>query len=246
MAGPEGRPKKERKQEAGAPGWMVTFSDMVTLLLTFFILLFTTAEVDGSELRLILAAFQGLGSLRGGNTLEEGKLAELGNTIMSLPSQERGSSLAKARRAAVSVFSPEIQTKKVRVTEDERGLVITLAADSFFRPASAEVDIENTRDVLQRLSTLLSSEDLAERRFRIEGHTDATPTDPDGDWPTNWELSAARSINTLHYLVDFGANEQQFQVAGMADTVPFFSNETPEGRAQNRRVDVIVLTEGHL
>ena len=240
------RARKKRRPPAGVPDWMVTFADMVTLLMTFFVMMFTTAEVDGSELRLILAAFQGLGSLSGGNTLEEGKLAELGNTIMSLPSQERGSALAKARKAAVSLFEPEIKTKKVRVTEDERGLVITLAADSFFRPGSADIDIENTRSVLQRLSGLLFSAGLKERKFRIEGHTDSIPTNPTGKFPTNWELSAGRAINTLHYLVDFGVRENQFQVAGLADTVPFFSNETPEGRAQNRRVDIIILTEGHL
>ena len=238
--------KKKKKQSEGAPAWMLTYGDMVTLLLTFFVLLFTTAEVDGSELRLILAAFQGLGAFNGGNTLEVGKLAELGHTIMSLPSQEQGRALDKARREAVSLFSPEIASQAVRVTEDERGLVITLASDAYFRPASAEIDIEATRGLLQRLSGLLTSPLVAGRTFRIEGHTDASPTDPEGDWPTNWELSAGRAINALHYLVDFGVDENAFQVTGKADTAPLFSNETPEGRALNRRIDIVVLTEGHL
>ena len=82
--------KRERRVEEGSPQWMVTYGDMTTLLLTFFILMFTTAEIDGAELRMILAAFQGLGTFRGGNTLQVGKLAELGHTIMSLPSREAG------------------------------------------------------------------------------------------------------------------------------------------------------------
>ena len=65
---------------------MLTYGDMVTLLLTFFVMMYTTAEVDGSQLKLILAAFSGLGVLEGGNTLQAGELAELGNNIMSLPS----------------------------------------------------------------------------------------------------------------------------------------------------------------
>ena len=238
--------RKAKKKSEGAPDWLLTYGDMTTLLLTFFVMLFTTAEVDGSELRLILAAFQGLGSFSGGNTLDAGKLAELGNTIMDLPSQERGRALDEARRTAISLFSPEIQAKKIRVKQDERGLVITLAGDAFFRPASAEIDIEDTRDLLQRISVLLSSPDLTERKYRIEGHTDATPTDPSGAWPTNWELSAARSANVLHYLVDFGVEEMQFQIAGFAESTPLFSNETEEGRAYNRRVEIVVLTEGHL
>ncbi len=225
---------------------MVTYGDMTTLLLTFFILMFTTAEINGAELRMILAAFQGLGSLTGGNTLQVGKLAELGNTIMSLPSREAGKALDKARRTAISQFQPELKTKKVRIKEDERGLIISLAADSFFEPASAEINIEESRQVLQKVAALMSSPELAGRKFRIEGHTDNTPTDPTGPWQTNWELSSARSVNVLHYLVDFGVDERQCQVAGFADTVPLASNETREGRAYNRRVDIVLLTEGHL
>ncbi len=240
------REKKRKKCEEGAPDWLLTYGDMTTLLLTFFIMMFTTATIDGSELRMILAAFQGLGSLMGGNTLEVGKLAELGNTIMSLPSRQRGSALDMARKMAISLFQPELRTKKVRIKEDERGLIISLAADAFFKPASAEINIEEARSVLQRAANLLSSSELKNYIFRIEGHTDSLPTNPKGKWPTNWELSTARATNVLHYLVDFGVNEDQFQVAGFADTVPLASNDTPEGRAYNRRVDIVVLTKGHL
>jgi chemotaxis protein MotB len=239
--------KKEKKcPPEGAADWLLTYGDMTTLLLTFFIMLLTSATVDGQKLKLILSAFPGLGMFEGGNTLQAGRLAELGNTIMSLPSMNRGRALDNARKRAISEFQPEIKSQKVRVKEDERGLVISLASDAFFRQASAEVNIEATRDLLQRISNLLGSEELEGRKFRIEGHTDATPTDPDGDWPTNWELSTARATNVLHYLVDYGVNEGQFQVAGFADTVPLASNDTPEGRAYNRRVDIIILSEGHL
>jgi chemotaxis protein MotB len=219
---------------------------MVTLLLTFFVLMFTTATIDGYKLRMILSAFQGLGMMEGGNTLQAGKLAELGNSVMSLPSMESGRALDEARRAAISLFEPEIRTKKVRIKEDERGLIISLAADSFFRQASAEVDIEEARPALQKVARMLQRPELSERKFRIEGHTDNVPTDPDGEWATNWELSAERATNVLHYLVDYGVTEDQFQVAGYADTVPLASNETEEGKAYNRRVDIVILTEGHL
>jgi chemotaxis protein MotB len=130
--------------------------------------------------------------------------------------------------------------------EDERGLVISLAADSFFEQASAELRIEEARAVLQKAASLLSSPEFARRKFRIEGHTDSLATDPAGPYFTNWELSTARATNVLHYLVDFGVNERQFQVAGFADTVPLAANDTPEGRAYNRRVDIVLLSPGHL
>ena len=238
------RPVKKKKcPPSGAPEWMNTYGDMVTLLLTFFIMLFTTATVDGHQMKLVIAAFSGLGLLEGGNTLEAGQLAELGNTIESLPSMQAGRALDQARKKAVSQFQSEIKSNKVRVTIDERGLIISLAADSFFQPASSEVDIEAARDTLQKVSTLVNSLD-DERRFRIEGHTDALPTDPEGPWETNWELSAERSANVLHYMVDFGVDENKFQIVGVADTRPLADNSTAEGRAYNRRVDIVILAEG--
>ncbi|MDC7239303.1 MAG: flagellar motor protein MotB [Spirochaetales bacterium] len=233
------------KCEEGAAEWMTTYGDMVTLLLCFFVILMNPETIEGARMELIMVSFNGLGPLQGGNTLDVGELAELGNNIMAMPSTKRARGLDKARQTAVSMFKPEVKSKMVRITEDERGLVITLASDAFFRPASAEVDIESTREILQKVSGLLSSPDLRDRKFRIEGHTDSSPTDPNGPWPSNWELSAARSANVLHYLVDLGVDEAQFQIAGMSDTVPLADEETPEGMAYNRRVDIIVLAEAH-
>ena len=240
--------KKRESGGANAQAWLTTYSDMVTLMLCFFAIMFNPDDTTTIQLQQIAASMRigGLGALSGGLTLSTGRSAELGNTIMTLPSMERGRSLGTALRKAVSVFSPEIRTNKVRVTHDERGLVITLASDAFFNPASARINIEQTRDTLLRLGTFLDSDDLAGRKFRIEGHTDAVDVDPDGPWESNWELSAARSINILHYLSDIGIDEKRFQVAGFADTVPIATNDTPEGRAYNRRVDVIILDEGHL
>ncbi len=243
MAGPE---RKKKCPPEGAPDWMTTYGDMVTLLLCFFVMLYTTASVDGEKLKLILAAFSGLGIYEGGNTLQAGDLAEMGHSIDSLPSMQSGRALDHALKQATSLFQPELQSKNIKITTDERGLIISLSGDAFFRRGSANVNIESTRKTLEKLSTLLAAPFLSDRRFRIEGHTDSTPTDPDGPWTTNWELSAARAANVLHYLVDFGVNEEQFQIMGLADTQPFADNATPEGRAYNRRVDIIVVTDGHL
>jgi chemotaxis protein MotB len=241
--------KKARKEIGGGIGeWVVTYGDMVTLLLCFFVALFDTTDQTSVAAQELISSLNniGIGGSTGGNTLAQGKLAELGNTIASLPSLDKGKYLGTALRRATSLFQPEIKSNKVRIGSDERGVVITLAADAFFKSGSADVNIEETRDLLVRLAELLKSEALGTRKFRIEGHTDSSSVDPAGKWASNWELSAARAINTLHYLSDFGVDERRFQVAGFADTVPIASNETPEGRAYNRRIDVIVLDAAHL
>jgi chemotaxis protein MotB len=187
-----------------------------------------------------------MGAQTGGNTLSVGRMAELGNNVLSLPALDKGKSLGTALRKAVSLFAPEVNSKKMSVTSDERGIVISLASDAFFAPASARINIESTRDILLRLGTLLSSQELAGRKFRIEGHTDSSPIDPDGPWTSNWELSATRSISVLNYLTGLGIDEKRFQVSGFADTMPVASDNTAEGRAYNRRVDIVIIDDGHL
>ncbi|MCL1835911.1 MAG: flagellar motor protein MotB [Treponema sp.] len=240
--------EKKKAEAPNAQAWLTTYSDMVTLMLCFFVIMFNPDEVTQSQLDAISTSMQtgGLGALAGGLTLSSGRSANLGSTIMSLPSTERGHSLGTALRKAVSVFSPEVHSNKIRITHDERGIVITLASDAFFNPASARINMESTRDILLRLGSYLASSDLRGRKFRIEGHTDAVDVDPAGPWDSNWELSAARSISILHYLADLGIEERRFQVAGFADTAPIATNETPEGRAYNRRVDIIILDDAHL
>jgi len=224
-------------------GWLNTYADMITLCMCFFVMLYDPSEADVIQIQAMTAAINNEAT-GGGISLAAGQLSDLGNSINSLPAMEKGKSLGTAVKKAVSAFAPDIKSNKITITSDERGLVITLAADSFFEIGSAEISIEQTRDSLLRISQFLSQEGLADRRFRIEGHTDASDTDP-AKWPSNWELSSARAVNVLHYLTDFGADEKRFSVAGYAGTRPFYSNDTAEGRAYNRRIDIIILDEGH-
>jgi chemotaxis protein MotB len=241
---------KKKKPDAGGVGgeWIVTYSDMVTLMLCFFVALFNPDDIIPSQLEAMISSFAniGMGANTGGNTLSSGKSADLGNVVMSLPAMDKGKVMGTAMKRAVSLFQNEVRSNKVKVTSDERGLVISLASDAFFNPASARINIETTRDILLRLGTLLQSEEIRTHKVRIEGHTDDVAVDPEGPWESNWQLSSMRSINVLHYLTDIGVDENRFQVAGFAHTMPVSRNDTAEGRAYNRRVDIIILDDGHL
>jgi chemotaxis protein MotB len=239
--------KKKKEIGSATSEWLVTYSDMVTLMLCFFVALFNPDESDPSQLQQMISAFNaiGMGASSGGNTISPGKSADLGNTIMSLPSLDRGRNLGSSAKRAMSLFEPEVKSNKVKITHDERGIIISLASDLFFGPASALINYEESRDILMRLGSLLNAEELSGRRFRIEGHTDGTDTDTD-IWPSNWELSAARSIAVLHYLADIGVDENRFQVAGFAATMPVSRDDTAEGRMNNRRVDIVILDDAHL
>lgn len=240
--------KKEKKEVKGpSTAWMGTYGDMITLMLCFFVMLYNPSEVDVTQLATITQSLQmnETESVSGGLSLSAGRLSDLGNNINSLPSLEKGKSLGLAKKKAVSLFAPDIKSNKITVTSDERGLIITLLSDNFFEEGSAELNINETRETLLRLSDFFKTPELSGRNFRIEGHTDNTPVKDNERFPSNWELSATRAVNVLHYLADYGVEENTFSVAGYADTKPKFSNDTPEGRAYNRRVDIIILDEGH-
>ena len=239
--------KEKKEPEKPSTAWQGTYGDMITLMLCFFVMLYDPTEIDITQLATITQSLQmnETESVNGGMSLSTGKLSDLGNTINSLPAIEKGRSLGLAKKKAVSLFAPDIKSNRITITSDERGLVISLAADNFFEEGSADLNIDETRETLLRLSDFFKASELKNRRFRIEGHTDNTPVAADSKFISNWELSAGRAMNVLHYLADFGVDENKFSVAGYADTRPKFSNDSPETRAYNRRVDIIILDEGH-
>lgn len=239
--------KKAKAPEKPSQAWQGTYGDMITLMLCFFVMLYNPSEVDVTQMATITQSLQmqETESVSGGLSLSAGQLSDLGNNINSLPSLEKGKSLGLAKKKAVSLFAPDVKSNKISITSDERGLIITLLSDNFFEEGSAELNINETRETLLRLSEFFKSPDLKNRRFRIEGHTDDTPVKQNSGFPSNWELSAARAVNVLHYLADYGVKENNFSIAGYADTRPKFTNTTAEGRAYNRRVDIIILDEGH-
>ena len=239
--------KKAKEPEKPSNAWQGTYGDMITLMLCFFVMLYDPTEVDVTAMATITQSLQmsETETTSGGMSLSAGQLSDLGNNINSLPSLEKGKSLGMKKKKAVSLFAPDVKSNKITITSDERGLIITLLSDNFFEEGSAELNINDTRETLLRLADFFKSDELKGRRFRIEGHTDNTPVTNDSVFPSNWELSATRAVNVLHYLADYGVRENDFSVAGYADTRPKFSNDTAEGRAYNRRVDIIILDEGH-
>ena len=241
--------KKQKKEKSGAPEYMLTYGDMVTLLLTFFVLMFSVGEQDPREMRLILSAFSGsLGMFTGGQTLSKGALVEMGMTIESLPAQQKGSSLARAKKEAQPILKPELRSRMVRIMEDERGIRISLSSDGCFEPGGAVLKLDKTSELLKKISFLAKG---LENRIRIEGHTDDTPIDPASNvgrkHPSNWELSTARAISVLDWMVKKGeVQEKRFEVAGYSQFRPVHAGRegnTPEYRADNRRVDIILIRD---
>jgi chemotaxis protein MotB len=236
--------KKDKGGVKGPPAWMVTMGDMNNLLMCFFIIMMGDVTVStADDFKMIISSFRGnLGMMEGGQSLSKGSLAEMGQTMMSLPSTDKGRSLGKAVTRAMELFKPEVTSKTVRVTEDERGLIISLASDFFFDPGSAKLKPE-MRPVLAKISNIVRN---VPNFTRIEGHTDGSAiVQPKGEgYKSNWELSSARSLAVLQHLTDEeSVNPKQLSSVAFGEYRPLDDNNTPEGRAYNRRVDIVILKE---
>ena len=146
--------KKAKEPEKPSTAWQGTYGDMITLMLCFFVMLYNPSEIDVTQLATITQSLQmqETESVTGGLSLSAGRLSDLGNNINSLPSLEKGRSLGLAKKKAVSLFAPDVKSNRITITSDERGLVITLLSDNFFEEGSAELNINETRDTLLRLS----------------------------------------------------------------------------------------------
>lgn len=230
--------------------YMLTYGDMVTLLLCFFIMLYTTGKTNQKEMQIILSVFKSsTGFFDGGQTLSKGSLEELGMNVESLPSQTSGKALSKARNQATQVFKSEIEKGRVRISEDERGLVISLIGADYFNPASA-ILLPPVKDVLKKASGLIK--DL-ERYVKVEGHSDEDAVLPgtnvgreERTYINNWDLAGARAINSTVFMINVGKLPSGlFQAVSYGSARPFAVEDlgSPEAKAYNRRIDIVILTE---
>ena len=240
--------KRKKSQVAGPPPWMVTMGDMNNLLMCFFIVMMGDETVTVVEdFKVVASSFRGnIGMMEGGNSFSKGRLAEMGQSMMGLPSHSKGKTLGTRVGKAADVFQAEIQAKAVRVFEDERGLIISLASDFFFDSGSAKLKPE-MQPVLTKVSNIIRN---VPNFVRIEGHTDSNTirqTQIREGFRTNWELSASRSLAVLLYITnEESVNPKQLSSVAFGEHRPIDNNNTPEGRSYNRRVDIVILKERFL
>ncbi len=245
--------------------WLVSYADFITLLFAFFVVLYASAQVDQRKVgRLALAiqvAFQELGVFPASTTkvpldpeepmpfstvqaIENAKRnAELGRVssppldALSAASQE--ANLTTLQAELQQALHREIAAHTVALHRESEGLVISLREFGFFDSGSAALK-PSALPALDRIASILS---IRTCRLRIEGHTDNVPMHT-AQMASNWELSTARSTELVRLLiVRYAYSPERLAAAGYAQYHPIASNDTEQGRAQNRRVDVVILSE---
>jgi len=225
--------------------WLVSYADFITLLFAFFVVMFAASEEDSGKIgklaMAIQAAFKDLGmfAMSASRTPPttpgppEGGIA----AITALADPGSASNLARLQKELTQALQAEIKRGEVAVKVGREGLVVSLREVGFFDSGSADVKLKSEPSVA-RIAKVLE----ARRCYvRIEGHTDNVPIHT-ARFASNWELSTARATEMAKlFITRYDFPPERLSAAGYAEFHPVAPNNTQEGRALNRRVDIVVV-----
>ena len=255
--------KKKAAAHANHERWLVSYADFITLLFAFFVVLFSSSQVDKRKVGKISAAMQEafaqMGIFQAANSrtpmvttdplpTENIQLIENGKGIagqgkMPSPIEKLGEplpppkDLATLQKELSGALAPEIERHEVVMKANRDGLVISLQEIGFYESGSATLRTDSEAAV-QRIAQALSDQPNS---IRIEGHTDNVPIH-NAQFASNWELSTARATGMIRlFITQYNLPATRLSAAGYAEYHPVASNEAADGRAQNRRVDIVVL-----
>jgi len=235
--------KKKKKINEGkkGAGWLTTFNDLITLLMVFFVLLFTMSNLDVKKLKDFQDSLQsGLG------VLEEGQRVSVGVIEQPIPSdgesvttqEEIEEEVPDEIQELVESFDSE---PEIAAVYTKKGVLITLSNTILFQFGIADINPESF-PVLDKISAIISK---TSESVRVEGHTDNIPVVHSKRFPSNWELSIKRAVNVVKYFVEVGKiPPQRLSAVGYGESKPIFPNDTREHRAGNRRVGILLEMEG--
>jgi chemotaxis protein MotB len=247
--------KKKIPEHVNHERWLVSYADFITLLFAFFVVMFATSQTDKGKAQQVSEsvkrALEGekmsaiLQAVLGGTIDDRGK----GNAMMrgpggaqKAPEEKKDQKLAEllpSLKVLTEELKKEIESGQIQINMQPRGLVVSFNQATLF-PSGEDVVSPNAYEGLSKVAAAIVR---LPNPVRLEGHTDSLPIRT-ARFRSNWELSAARSIALMDMLSGrFGVPADRMSIAGYADTAPIASNETEEGRARNRRVDIIVMNE---
>jgi chemotaxis protein MotB len=243
--------------------WLVSYADFITLLFAFFVVLYASSQVDKRKVgRLALSiqvAFQELGVFEASNTkiplsdsesipfsqvqvVENAeKTSDLEHFVQPMKgilSPNQPAAPMKALQSELEkALAPEIGKHTVEVQARREGIIVSLREIGFYESGSANLR-PSSKEAIDRLAAILRARTEA---LRIEGHSDNQPIH-NARFDSNWELSTARAADLVKlFITHYHFDPTRLGAAGYAEYHPVSPNDTPEGRARNRRVDVVIL-----
>ncbi|UVI29864.1 OmpA/MotB family protein [Paenibacillus spongiae] len=256
------RRSRRRSSRRDAPEshdrWLITYADLITLLMIFFVILYAMSQLDVKKYEVLAQSLnfefrKAESPLEGGSGLtgsldkaQQPKPPETSEKVTD-PEEERRKAeklqLENELQDLLRIIQTYIKDNRlenlVYVADTSKGIAIRLSDQFLFDLGKADLKTY-AKPVLDKLASLFKQ--LKDNTISIEGHTDNLPIQEGGAFRDNWELSAARSLSVLRYFVD-GAkiDPKKFEIAGYGDTRPVAPNTTEANRQKNRRVEITVM-----
>lgn len=223
--------KKPKKEGPCAPRWMVTYSDIVTLLLAFFVLMFSMAEMDKFKFQQAAGSLKGAFGVMRSEPKSEKIVPELG--VIPYDMMQR-----VYKQVDMNIKRLELD-RDIELVKDRGAIVLRIKEKVLFPPGSTELKSQSG-PVLTKIGELVRPLPF---HMRIEGHADSTPT---GDPAvTNWDLSVLRAMAVLKYFAEHELMSlDRLSAAGFGDRRPLVPNDSLANRSLNRRVEFVLETSG--
>ncbi|MCF2544420.1 flagellar motor protein MotB [Ligilactobacillus ruminis] len=260
------RRKKERKEEEASEAWLLPYSDMLTLLLGLFIVVSAMSNVDSNKFNALKNEFSQVMSLNPiksnsavDNVIDMGETATKGKGASSVSTKQQAAASEQRVQNSLSKQQARVQERQqlkevaeklkqdiqntgragnTTVSYESDGVHLNLDSSILFNSGSADLS-DAVKQMLDKLVPDLKQ--VSRNPVIVAGYTDNVPVSKRSKYASNWELSSARAVTVMRYFVSKGAiSESNVSVQAYAENKPKASNDTDEGKAQNRRVEIII------
>jgi chemotaxis protein MotB len=237
--------RRQRQNSGGAgnnsAGWLTTFNDLVTLLMVFFVLLFTMSSIDTRQMQEFQYALQsGLGILK------EGKMVNI-SVKTTQPVEDmshiKGVKVSPDERLNGLLSDKLIKSLQadfeIEITQTSQGIRLSFEDQILFEFGKADINPAG----FTMLDQIAKAIKKVPKAVRVEGHTDNIPIQT-ARFPSNWELSVARAVKVVKYFAEVGnVNPHRLSAVGYGESRPVVANDTASNRVKNRRVEILLITE---
>ena len=250
--------KKKHEEHENHERWLVSYADFITLLFAFFVVMYSISQVNEGKYRVLsdslVNAFQNqpksnipvpTGTNSGASYNRAGQapisqaipLKKI-DPVLEAKRKKQESKMKGIAKDILTVLEPLVKGGQVRVTQSARGVAIEINASILFEPGMAMLQGDSSK-ALTVLAKVLAGE---ENNIQVEGYSDNSPIKTPL-YPSNWELSSARASSVVRLFVEHGVNPERLVAIGYGENKPVDSNDTADGRARNRRVTVMILSD---
>jgi chemotaxis protein MotB len=230
------RKRRSEDERENLERWLITYSDLITLLLAFFIMMYTFSKQDTQRHQEVSERLKAI--FRGESGVVGAGSATAPKDVNAPPGPAGGGEIeAELEKQIAAMGDANDEGHKISVFRDERGIVIRIMDRAFFDEGKAELK-ETAKSALRKIVPILEK---SNNQVRIEGHTDDMPINT-VEFKSNWELSTRRATEVVRHLIEkYGFLPHRISASGYAEYRPVAANDTEQNRALNRRIEIILL-----